>query len=149
MRKVRAIPILAAVVMAAMVALACAGPAFVVRLEDGRPLRIWDGDQLEEYALYSESHSLNDVVNISLQCQQYEEADYEFIDACRSIPDDSSIWVVEVKGDSRDQSFDFAQSLHFRLQWDSESVHLRDNNAGNLVIKDISEMIIMLKKEAP
>ena len=149
MRKVSAIPILAAVIMAAMVALACAGPAFVVRLEDGRPLRIWDGDQLEEYALYSESHSLNDVVNISLQCQQYEDSDYEFIDACRSVPDDLSIWVVEVKGDSRVRSFDFGQSLHFRLKWDSDSVHLRDNNAGNLVIKDISEMIITLKKEAP
>ena len=97
MRKVRAVPVLAAVVMAAMVALACGGPAFVVRLDDGRPLRIWDGEQLDEYATISDTNSLNDIVNISLQCKQYETSAYKFIEACRSVPDGAAIWVVEVK----------------------------------------------------
>ena len=149
MRKVSAIPVLAAVVMAAMVALACGSPAFVVKLDDGRPLRIWDGDQLDEYALYSESHSLNDVVNISLQCKQYEDSDYEFIDACRSVPDGAAVWVVEVRGEYDSQSFDFGQSVHLRLEWGSDTVDLRDNNTGNLAIPDIRQMIVTLGSQPP
>ena len=62
-----------------------------------------------------------------------------------SVPDDAVQWDVTVKGDGNTQSFDFGASANIFMQWSSEAVNLVDRSLTNVVVKDVSEMIITLR----
>ncbi len=128
-------------------ALACSsGVGFVVQLDDD-PLRVWDIEELPnvETASDESAPSLNSIINISLACKVYEDSDYEFIDACRSVPDDSVQWDVKIKGDNYIQAFDFGQSANIFFDLDSDTPDLVGGAASNVVMKDVTEMIITLR----
>ena len=139
---------LAAVVFAMLgMALACSsGVGFVVQLND-EPLRIWDVEELPnvEKASNESLPSLNSIVNISLSCKVYEDSGYEFFETCLSVPDDAVVWIVEIKGSGDPQSFDFGASANIFLQWSSEAVNLVDRSLTNVVVKDVTEMIVTLR----
>ena len=145
-RNVSGVPVFAMAVMAALVALACnSGAGFVVKLDDDRPLRVWGVHELPVVETSNGAPSLNSIVNISLQCKQYEDSEYKSIEACRSVPDDAAIWVVEVKGNGDPQTFDFGRSANIVLDWNSEVINLVERTTSNTVMKDVTEMIVTLK----
>ena len=142
----KGIGMVAIVVMAALVALACTGePSFIVSIDDGRPLREWWADDLRDVEASHDVTSLNAVVNISLQCKQYESANYRHIKACRSVPDNASVWDVEVRGNSGRQSFDFAVSESIVFTWDSGTIDLVERTTSNHVLGGVFEMIVTLR----
>ena len=68
---------------------ACGGTSelVIVELDGGRTLREWDSSQLEKVEPQTQfGPSLLNVIDISLECAQYEDDEYEFIDACRDVP---------------------------------------------------------------
>ena len=139
---------LAAVVFAMLgMALACSsGVGFVVQLND-EPLRVWDVEELPnvEKASNESLPSLNSIVNISLSCKVYEDSSYEFFETCLSVPDDAVQWDVTVKGDGNTQSFDFGASANIFMQWSFEAVNLVDRSLTNVVVSDVTEMIVTLR----
>ena len=139
---------LAAVVFAMVrLALACSsGVGFVVQLNDD-PLRVWDVEELPnvEKASNESLPSLNSIVNISLSCKVYEDSSYEFFETRLSVPDDAVQWDVTVKGDGNTQSFDFGASANIFMKWSSEAVNLVDRSLTDVVVKDVTEMIITLR----
>ena len=146
LRKVSVVPVLGVMIMAALMALACtSGVGFVVQLDEEGPLRVWDVEELPKVQTGGGSLNLNTIVNISLQCKQYEDSEYKFIEACLSVSDDSSIWVVEVKGSGDPQSFDFGRSANIVLDWDSKAVNLVDQPTSRPVMKEVTEMTVTLK----
>ena len=144
MRKVSVVAAIAIMIM--VVGCGSSGVGFVVQLEY-EPLRVWDGEELPnvETASNESAPSLNSIVNISLSCKVYEDSDYKFIRTCRTVPDDHSVWVVEVKGDGGSQSFDFGQSANIFMDWDSDAVNLVDRTLSNALMKDVTKMTVTLK----
>ena len=143
MRKVLVVVVFAMV----GVALACgAGVGFVVQI-DGDPLRVWDIEELPTVALASNESapSLNSIINISLSCKVYVDTDYEFIETCRSVPDNAVQWDVEIKGDGPTRTFDFGASANIFFDLESGNVDLIGLSASNSVMKDVTEMIITLR----
>ncbi|PKB72134.1 MAG: hypothetical protein BZY87_02030 [SAR202 cluster bacterium Io17-Chloro-G6] len=141
------IVLVAAVFAILGISLACSsGVGFVVQL-DGDPLRVWDVEELPniETASNETAPSLNSIINISLSCKVYEDSDYEFIDTCRSVPENAVQWDVEVKGDGPDQIFDFGQSANIFFDLDSDSADLIGPGASNSVMENVTEMIVTLR----
>jgi len=127
------------------------GVGFVVNLYDAQrdgdnPLRVWDAEELPEVETSDGgAPDLNSIVNISLQCKQYEGPDYKFIETCRSVPDNSANWVVEVKGKGESQSFDFGRSANILMDWNADSVNLLDRSTSVVLVERVTEMTVTIR----
>ena len=75
-------------------------------LGDGMTLGIWDEEELLNVEpQYEGGPALADIITIVLSCKVYEPNSYEYIDACRDVPDDF-LWIaVEVRASNNTQSF--------------------------------------------
>ena len=142
MRKVLAPVVFALIAMA----LACSSEVGFVVQFDGEPLRVWDGQQLLRVQTDNASQvpDLNTIVNISLSCKQYEDSSYEFYPACLSVPDDSSVWIVEVNGEADTRTFNFGESASIFMEWGPATVNLLDQTMTNFLLEDITEMNVTL-----
>ena len=119
---------------------------FEVRLADGRTLRVWDAEELPNGEPQADGGpSLLDVVNITLDCKDYEDESYEYIDACNAVPDEaSSRWVaVTVLGSSGTQTFPWPP-FGYTVRVMPEGTASVFDPSGASVVTEITHLTIVL-----
>ena len=130
------------------------GDTITFQLSDGRTLGVWDIDELLKVEPQTEGGGpmFADVVNISLACKDYEDDDYEYIDACRNVPDEPDFsWThVEVRGADRVRTLAWGQVAYLggpflRVTQDG-TASLVDPAAGAQgEVKAVSQVIISIR----
>ena len=139
-------------VLLTAIAVGCSGdgPTITVKLDDGRTLRVWEVEELPKIeSIVEEGATLLDLVDISLACKDYERDDYEFIDACKDVPDAARWTSVEVRGadglvtlgwERVSQIFDRPITIEVKMGKAKLVVAL-----GTLEIDEVEEVVITLQ----
>ena len=150
MKRIVAILGLLAAVLAATI-VGCSGEAHItVKLDDGQTLRVWDVEELPEIeSIVEEGVTLLDLVDISLACKDYEGDNYEFIDACRAVPEGARWTKVEIRG--ADESVLLVWERVAQIFERPITLEIEDGKAklvealGDLELEEVEEVVITLQ----